>query len=159
MIHLNASRWLAVGLAVVALAIGNAGPAAAATSDSARVVELVNGERAARGLAPLAWEDRLASSAGAYAQYMASANFFSHTGADGSNAVARDEAAGYVDWSFLGENLAAGQPTPERVVQGWMNSPAHRANILSGEACEIGIGKAYNPVSRFGNYWTMEIGC
>ena len=90
---------------------------------------------------------------------MARANFFSHTGADGSRFVDRNEASGYVGWLFMGENLAAGQTSAERVVQGWMNSPAHRANILSDEACEIGIGKAFNPASRFGNYWAMETGC
>jgi uncharacterized protein YkwD len=156
----NPIRWLATGFAVVGLMLGSgAAPTAAAPTDQARVVELVNAERAARGLRPLAWEERLAASAGAYAGQMAGANFFSHTGVDGSDVVARAEAAGYVGWSFLAENLAAGQPTPERVVQGWMNSPGHRANVLAADACEIGIGHAYNPATRYGNYWTMAAGC
>jgi uncharacterized protein YkwD len=156
----NPARWLAAGFAVAGLVLGSgAAPAAAAQTEQARVVELVNAERAARGLAPLAWEDRLASSAGSYAGYMASADFFSHTGADGSDVVQRVETAGYTGWSFLGENLAAGQTSPERVVQAWMNSPVHRANVLAVDACEIGIGKAQNPTSRFGDYWAMETGC
>jgi uncharacterized protein YkwD len=155
----NPTRWLAVGLTVAGLVFGSGATPTAAANDQARVVELVNAERAARGLAPLAWENRLASAAGAYAGSMAGANFFSHTGADGSTIVGRVEATGYTGWSFLGENLAAGQPTPERVVQGWMNSPTHRANVLATGACEIGIGHAYNPASRYGNYWTMATGC
>jgi uncharacterized protein YkwD len=160
MFHLNPSRWLAISFAVAGLVLcSGAAPAAAAPTEQARIVELVNAERAARGLAPLTWEGRLASSAGSYAGFMADANFFSHTGLDGSDVVERVEAAGYLGWSFVGENLAAGQSTPERVVLGWMNSPTHRANILAYEACEIGVGHAYSPASRYGNYWAMETGC
>jgi uncharacterized protein YkwD len=89
---------------------------------------------------------------------MAGANFFAHKGLDGSTLVTRAEAAGYQAWSFLGENLAAGQPTPERVVDAWMKSPTHRANVLSNEAVEIGIGKAHNADSKYRVYWAMEIG-
>jgi uncharacterized protein YkwD len=59
----------------------------------------------------------------------------------------------------MGENLAAGQVTPERVVNRWMNSPAHRANLLSQEACEIGVGHAYAAESVYKHYWAMEVGC
>jgi uncharacterized protein YkwD len=161
MYRLNAARWLAVGFAVVGLVLGSgtAPATAAGNTDQARVVELLNAERAAHGLPPLTWENRLATAASSYAGSMAGGNFFSHTGPDGSDVVRRAEAAGYVGWSFLGENLAAGQPTPERVVAGWMNSPGHRANVLAPSACEVGIGHAYNPASKYGNYWSMETGC
>ena len=159
MFRLNPTRWLAVGLTVAGLVFGSGATPTAAANDQARVVELVNAERTARGLAPLAWENRLAVAADTYAASMAHGNFFSHTGPDGSDVVTRVESAGYRGWSFLGENLAAGQPTPERVVQGWMNSPTHRANVLATGACEIGIGHAFNPASRYGNYWSMKTGC
>jgi uncharacterized protein YkwD len=134
--------------------------ASAATLDEqSRVIDLVNAERANYGLAPLVWDQRLTSSAEDYAAYMADANFFSHVGADGSRMVGRNEAHGYIGWVFMGENLAAGQMTPERVVQMWMNSPGHRANVLAAEACEIGIGHAYTGWSSYHNYWSMEIGC
>jgi uncharacterized protein YkwD len=135
-------------------------PADAATvHEQVRVIQLVNAERAAHGLGPLAWDQRLVNSAEAYAGYMAGANFFSHTGLDGSRMVGRNEAHGYLGWAFMGENLAAGQPTPERVVAAWMNSPTHRANVLADAACEIGIGHSYTDSSRYKHYWAMEIGC
>ena len=103
-------------------------------------------------------KSELAADAQAYSDYMANANFFSHTAPDGSTLVGRAEAAGYATWSFLAENLAGGQPTPEKVVTAWMNSPGHRANILSAEATEVGVGHAYKPGTRFGNYWALEFG-
>jgi len=154
------SRALFFGLSVAALLLGpGASSAAASASDETQVIALVNVERASHGLAPLVAERRLTAAAEGYAAYMARANFFSHTGADGSHMVDRNEASGYVGWLFMGENLAAGQTTPERVVQGWMNSPAHRANVLSDEACEIGVGYAYAGGTKYGHYWSMEIGC
>ncbi|HEY3079775.1 MAG TPA: CAP domain-containing protein [Chloroflexota bacterium] len=153
-------RLLFVWLVLMAVAITlPAREAAAGTvAERARVVELVNGERARNGLAPL-WENAaLTSAAEAYAATMASADFFSHTGLDGSTLVSRAEAAGYVGWTWLGENIAAGQSTPEQVFQAWMDSPGHRANILSPNAREIGIGHGYNAVARYRHYWTMELG-
>jgi uncharacterized protein YkwD len=150
-----------IGAAVVAVALAQGAgvhPAAAAGADTARVVELVNAERAAHGLAPLRTNPQLTDAADAYAGAMASGNFFSHTAPDGSTMTDRDEAAGYTGWVFLGENLAAGQTTPERVVDGWMKSPAHRANVLADEAVEIGIGHAQRAGTRYGTYWAMEIG-
>jgi uncharacterized protein YkwD len=151
--------WLVAGALLALVAVGAAGgTASASVADEVRVVELVNEQRAAHGLPPMATNDTLGAAAQGYAAYMADANFFAHKGLDGSTLVSRAEAAGYTAWSFLGENLAAGQPTPERVVAGWMNSPTHRANVLSGEAAEIGIGKAYNPNAKYRVYWAMEIG-
>ena len=150
-----------IAAAAVALSLAQGAAvhqASAAESDTARVVDLVNAQRATYGLAPLRVNPQLADAAESYSGYMASANFFSHTGADGSRMTQRDEAAGYTAWVFLGENLAAGQPTPEQVVTAWMASPTHRANVLAEEAAEIGIGHAFDPGSTFGDYWTMEIG-
>jgi uncharacterized protein YkwD len=152
---------LAAGLAValsLTAGVATAAPSEAVLAEQAHVVLLVNEQRAAAGLAPLVVNETLADGAQDYAQYMATANFFSHTGPDGSDVTARAEAAGYTTWVFLAENLAAGQPTPERVVQAWMTSPTHRANILAPEATEVGLGHAYNPNAKFGNYWALEFG-
>jgi uncharacterized protein YkwD len=139
-------------------------PALAAPSDTplaaelVEVIGLVNDERAQYGLGPLTFNDRLTLSAQTYAESMAEGNFFAHTGPDGSTMVGRAEAAGYAAWLFLGENLAGGQTTPERVVAAWMRSPGHRANVLSDQASEIGIGHWYKGGTRFGHYWAMEVG-
>jgi hypothetical protein len=151
-------RWLLCIVLLVAFALP-VGPAAAGTdAERARVIELVNQERAKNGLGPV-WENgALTNVAESYALYMATANFFSHTGLDGSSLSSRAGAAGYTGWTWLGENIAAGQTTPDAVFQAWMNSPGHRANILSDKAREIGIGHAVTTTSRYKHYWAMELG-
>src|SRR4051794_7496215 len=100
-----------LALLLVALLLPlSVGPAAAATAaEQARIVALTNQARAANGLAPVAANAALTAAGEAYAASMAAASFFSHTGLDGSTLATRDEAAGYRGWSFLGENIAAGQ--------------------------------------------------
>jgi uncharacterized protein YkwD len=153
-------RLLIVWLVLMCLAIAlPARQAAAGTvAERSRVVELVNAERSRNGLAPLWQNDALTRAAEGYAAYMASADFFSHTGPDGSTVASRAAASGYAGWSWLGENIAAGQSTADQVFQAWMNSPGHRANILSPKAREIGIGHGYGAGARFGHYWTMSLG-
>ena len=150
---------LLVTLAVTLQAFGPVTPTFAAGPDyEQRVIELVNVARAQNGLAPVKASQQLTASARKYSAYMGSARFFSHEGPDGSNLVSRDEAAGYVDWVDLAENLAGGQPDPESVVKAWMASPSHRANILSPRVKEIGVGYAFAPSSPYGHYWTQEFG-
>src|SRR5687768_6542093 len=145
-------------LLLVAFALPVAPAAAGTDAERARVIELVNQARAQNGLGPL-WENgALTNVAEGYALYMATANFFSHTGLDGSSLSSRATAGGYTSWTWLGENIAAGQTTPDAVFQAWMNSPGHRANILSDKAREIGIGHALTATSRYKHYWTMELG-
>jgi uncharacterized protein YkwD len=150
---------LTLALALTFLVVPPARPASAAGVDfEQRVIEIVNQTRAGAGLAPVAANPLLATSARRYASYMASASFFGHNGPDGSTLVTRDEAAGYGGWLFLGENLAGGQTTPEQVVDAWMNSPSHRENILSSNARELGVGYVYQPGSTYGHYWVQEFG-
>ena len=78
----------------------------------------------------------------------------SHTGTDGSNPGDRIARAGY-RFSAWGENVAIGYPDAASVMDGWMNSPGHRANILSGNVTEIGIGLAYAADGT--PYWTMDL--
>lgn len=129
---------------------------AALSANEQRVVDLVNAERAKTGLPSLTVSAELTNSARAYASYMASANFFAHVGPDGSTLATRDQAAGYTGWTFLGENLAAGQSTAESAMSGWMASPTHRANILSASPREIGVG--FVTGGSYGYYWVQEFG-
>jgi uncharacterized protein YkwD len=151
--------WLVLTTLLALVAVGlTGGTASAQVSDEAAVIDLINAERRAAGLPEVVSNERLGDAATSYASYMARVSFFSHRGPDGSTLVSRAEAAGYTAWSFLAENLAAGQPTPRRVVDAWMKSPTHRANVLAPEARQIGIGKALNPASRYRVYWAMEMG-
>jgi hypothetical protein len=121
------------------------------------VLTLVNKERQAAGLAPLTRAPELDQAAQRFASYMGTAHFFDHTGPDGSNLPSRIAAAGYRGYTWA-ENIAAGQRTPQAVVQDWMNSPEHRANILHSALKEIGIGIARVPGSPMGIYWVQDFG-
>jgi uncharacterized protein YkwD len=92
---------------------------------------------------------------------MAQNDFFSHTGSDGSSFTDRLIRAGYT-FSAAAENIAAGTTTPERTVDGWMNSEGHRRNILNCELREIGVGYAYleNDTGsvNYHHYWTQDFG-
>jgi uncharacterized protein YkwD len=108
----------------------------------ARVLELVNMQRAKFGLAAFVIDGRLERSAGDYAQVLGARNWFSHTGPDGSTLVSRVEAAGFPFTVQIGEVLAWGNEgwTPEAIVQAWMNSPTHRQEILSPVYLRAGVG-------------------
>lgn len=126
-----------------------------------RVVELTNIERAKAGLQPLTLNLQLADAAQDHSNDMAKDDFFSHTGADGSTVATRVRASGY-EYANAGENIAVGQTTAEQVVESWMNSPGHRANILNENFTEIGIGYTYleNDTGsvNYNHYWTQVFG-
>ncbi len=117
--------------------------AAHAAGVRAAVVCLTNAERAAAGLGGLVAENRLEAVAQGYAQRMVTERFFGHVGPDGSVLAVR--LAGYLDWLSVGENLAWGEGslgTPRSIVAAWMRSPGHRANILTRDFAEVGVGVA-----------------
>ncbi|MFG2776109.1 CAP domain-containing protein [Streptomyces sp. NPDC048350] len=117
------------------------------------VISLVNAERAKAGCGPLSANATLTRAAQGHSEDMAARDYFDHTNPDGAGPGERVTAAGY-PWSTYGENIAMGQSTPEQVMEGWMNSPGHRANILNCDFKEIGIGVH----SEGGPYWTQVFG-
>ena len=123
-----------------------------------RVVELTNQERAKHGLPALIVDPALTRSAQGHSDDMANNNFFSHTGSNGSDLVQRLTAAGYSPIYAAGENIAAGQVTPEEVVAAWMASDGHRRNILSSYYHHIGVGYAYREGTTYWRYWTQDFG-
>ena len=121
------------------------------------VLDLVNAERAAQGLHPLAADTNLATAARDHSEDMGLQDYFSHESLDKRTVADRITAAGY-SYNTYGENIAAGQPTPERVVDAWMSSSGHRANILNPIYCDIGVGYAYLANSTYRHYWTQDFG-
>ncbi|MFQ6057384.1 MAG: CAP domain-containing protein [Anaerolineae bacterium] len=117
------------------------------------VVELVNQERAARGLPPLKICPELMAAASGHSQDMATNDFFSHIGSDGSSPWDRFRREGY-QLTYGGEDIAAGDTTPHEVVSGWMSSPGHSGVILDPRYREVGVGYAY---SSFGHFWTLDV--
>lgn len=85
-------------------------------------------------------------------------NFFSHTGSNGSDPGQRLTNAGY-SWRTYGENIAAGQSSVQSVVNGWMNSPGHCANIMNSSFREIAVACVKGGTGNtYGTYWTMVLG-
>ncbi len=126
-----------------------------------RVVELTNEFRAENGLSGLTLNPLLTTAADNHSQNMAILDFFDHTGADGSSIGDRVAATGY-NYSTAGENIAAGYSTPEEVVQGWIDSPGHRANLLNSDFTEIGVGYHFlendTGSENYNHYWTQVFG-
>ncbi|WTW95615.1 CAP domain-containing protein [Streptomycetaceae bacterium NBC_01309] len=119
---------------------------------ASEVVRLANVERAKNGCGPLSEDPELKAAALGHSQDMAAKDYFSHTGQDGRSAGDRITAAGY-SWSTWGENIARGQQTPESVMEAWMNSPGHRANILNCNFKDLGVGVH---IASGGPWWTQN---
>ena len=113
------------------------------------VLALVNVERAKVGARPLVLVEDLQRSAAIRAHELL--QDFSHTRPDGSDCFTAMERHG----RSCGENIAAGQATPEAVVDSWMNSDGHRENILNPEYREMGIGYVYSEDSHYNHYWVQ----
>nr|WP_079161910.1 CAP domain-containing protein [Streptomyces fodineus] len=122
---------------------------------AAEVVALTNAERGRAGLPPLAVDPLLTAAAQAHCADMVARDFYDHTSPDGSQPWDRAAAAGSRRRT-IGENIACGQRSPAEVVDGWMNSPGHRANILKRDFGYIGVG--FSGGGRAGTYWTQLFG-
>ena len=107
---------------------------------------------------PVAWNDPLTQAATGHSQDMQAQNYFSHTSLDGRTLAQRVDATGY-RWSALGENIAAGQPTVGEVVDAWMGSPGHCANIMKADFADMGVACVPGgPGNTYITYWTMDLG-
>ncbi|MFD3518020.1 sigma-70 family RNA polymerase sigma factor [Streptomyces sp. NPDC058657] len=129
-------------------------PAPAPAGPAQEVVALINSERAKAGCSPVTSNGLLATAAQRHSQDMIARGYFDHTSPDGDGPGERVTAAGY-KWSTYGENIAAGQSSPAKVMETWMNSPGHRANILNCAFKEVGMGIA-GPSG--GPHWTQVFG-
>ncbi|MEV5317877.1 CAP domain-containing protein [Streptomyces sp. NPDC052687] len=119
----------------------------------AQVLKLVNDERAKAGCSPVAANSALAKLARDFSADMAARDFFDHTDPSGATPWDRAEKAGITDLG--GENIARGQADAAAVMEAWMNSPGHRANILNCEFTTLGVGVHFGPG---GPWWTQDFG-
>lgn len=117
------------------------------------VVRLVNVERAKNGLGALSIDSTLMKTATVKSQDMARNNYFSHTSPTYGSPFDLMKQYG-VSYRTAGENIAMGQTSPAQVMNGWMNSPGHRANILNGSYTKIGVGAVQNSNGTY--YWTQH---
>ncbi len=120
---------------------------------AAQVLALVNEERAKVGCSPLAANSALAELARNYSEDMAARGFFDHTDPDGRTPWDRAEKARISNLG--GENIARGQADAAAVMDAWMNSPGHRANILNCDFKTLGVGVEFG---SGGPWWTQNFG-
>ena len=120
------------------------------SSEMQEVVNLTNNERAKAGLQALQIDTKLTQSAQAKSQDMKDKNYFSHTSPTYGSPFDQMKSFG-VSYKSAAENIAMGQRTAAEVVDGWMNSPGHKANIMNASYTHIGVG-----LSDSGYYWTQQ---
>jgi uncharacterized protein YkwD len=123
-----------------------------------KLVRLTNAKRANQGLPPLKVASELTEAAQFHSNWMASRDCFEHNCPGEPDWVQRIVNAGYLNYSHLGENIAAGYASAKDVVQAWMKSPGHRDNMLNSDYREAGGGYAYSADSKYHRYWTMDFG-
>lgn len=120
-----------------------------ATAYEKEVIRLVNEERTKNGLKALSYDWQLARVARYKSQDMKDNNYFSHTSPVYGSPFQMMKSFG-ISYKTAGENIARGQATPRAVVDAWMNSSGHRANILNNSFTHIGVGYVSS-----GKYWTQ----
>ncbi len=131
---------------------GSTGTVSTVNSMEKQVASLTNSERKAKGLSVLTLDSQLSKLARLKAEDMAKKGYFSHTSPTYGSAFDMMNKYG-VSYRTAGENIAKGQKTAESVMNGWMNSSGHRANILSSAYTNIGVGYAKD--SRGNTYWVQ----
>jgi uncharacterized protein YkwD len=170
---------VAVAAALAALAVAAPSASAAGACDAANASAstaskralvratlcVLNAERQRHRLRPLRLNRRLAAAARRHSRAMARKRFFSHTSPSGSTFIDRIRHTGYLSGArrwFIGENIAYGSgssSSPRSIGTAWMNSPPHRANILSSSFSSIGIGIASGtPSGGAGGTYTTDFG-
>lgn len=131
-----------------------------------KVLDLINtartqprqcGTQAFAAAAALTWNATLATAAQSHSRDMANNNYLDHKDRNGGTPGDRAELADFVGQQ-IGENIAAGQDTPNKVVEGWLASPGHCANLMNAQFRELGAAYAVDPKSDAAIYWTAVFG-
>ena len=117
------------------------------------ILDLLNAERAAHELPPLAWSEEASQAAYIHSQDMHYRDFFAHVNPDGEDPGDRMVKTG-VEYGLFGENIARGYESPAQVMAAWMDSPGHRANILEPRFTHVGIG--IHTYDSGGPWWTQD---
>jgi uncharacterized protein YkwD len=125
----------------------------AVTAARAQILSQVNRQRASAGCSPLTASSALDRLAQNFSDDMAARGFFDHTDPDGHTPW--DRAAELGITGLGGENIARGQADAQAVMDAWMNSPGHRANILNCDFKTLGVGIHFGPG---GPWWTQDFG-
>ncbi len=129
-----------------------------ADSEESALLTLINEYRAENGLNPLVLSQTLSEAADAHSRDMADNNFMSHDGSNGSQPQDRLQDHGYTSFSMFAENIFGGEKDAAAAFAWWKSSPGHNANMLNPSLGAIGIGRAGNPDTETGWFWTTTFG-
>jgi len=133
------------------------GSSACPTGEELVMLALINDFRAENGVGPLTLSPTLTAAADFHSQDMANRNYFSHD-LPGIGTWSQNISNYGYGGGTRAENIAAGYSDAARTVDGWINSPGHRTNMLNPNLHAIGIASAYNANSQYGTYWTNDFG-
>lgn len=125
-------------------------------TNQARATARTCGTQSFNASPPLAYNAALRQAAYDHSRDMALNGYFAHNSLDGRTPFQRMTAAGYTGYRTAGENIAGGQTTPQAVVDGWLKSPGHCANIMNPGFKELGVG--YYAGGSYRHYWTQDFG-
>lgn len=146
----SAADLIAASRTVVTAGSVSSSPAAPVQQ---QILALVNSYRAKSGCDAVSLDRRLIEAANRHASDMVRRNFFRHESPNGDGPGDRVTDAGY-RWRQYGENIAHGQSSPWAAMDGWMNSPGHRANILDCKLDQMGVGLAIDTDRT--PYWVQD---
>lgn len=124
----------------------------AESTQAEAILKLVNQERQKAGVQPLTLSDKLTNVANIKAKDMADKNYFSHDSPTYGSPFDMMKKFG-ISYSYAGENIAAGQKTAEEVMNSWMNSSGHKANILNKNFTQLGVG--FYRGGQYGTEWVQ----
>ena len=128
-------------------------------SQEAQMIGLINAYRAEHGLPSLASSQTLGAAAEHHSASMARYDYVSHTLIPEGITWSRNlKNHGYTYTTYRGENIAAGRSSARDTLQQWKRSPTHNAVLLSTHYKALGVGRAYDESSRYGWYWTLDVG-
>ncbi|MFJ7747452.1 CAP domain-containing protein [Peribacillus sp. NPDC097295] len=144
---------ITIGQAISLPTTKNVAAQASSKSIEQQVLDLVNAERAQAGLKELKMDEELSNVAKAKSEDMRDNNYFSHTSPTYGSPFDMMKSFG-INYTYAGENIAAGQTSPSAVMKSWMNSAGHKANILNKNYTHIGIG--YVKGGTYSRYWTQQ---
>lgn len=125
--------------------------------NAARATPRMCGYRRFPAARPLSWSNSLGIAAQGHSRAMARDNYFAHQDPDGDTPADRARSAGFRGRQ-IGENIAAGQGSPNQAMQSWLASPGHCANLMNPMFTQVGAAYATNTRSDLGIYWTMMFG-
>ncbi len=123
--------------------------------NQARAVARACGSQNFPAVEALVWNAKLEAAAKAHSDDMRDRNYFDHENPAGPTLAARLKTVEYI-WSRYGENIAAGYPSLEAVMTGWLKSPGHCSNIMNKNFSEVGL--VVSKGGAYGTYWTMDLG-